>query len=836
MSNKIKNFFSLEKRQGEKNKKILEAELNEFGIAYLDGSFKNDNPSRSRFFLCLIRAVLLFLATFGTVGCMISSVGLKYKIVPVVLCILIVTVFISFIYYNKITFYVGYFVFFGVFVTAIISSYWYVNSGFQAYINVLYEKYSDYFALTSLREATEYISNRELTISVMMIFCATCLAVLLNITISGYMNFLLTFLITFPIIQIGLYINARPAIPYLMMVLAAYITVAILGSSSHYKIPDIGKKNTFVTTRKKNKIYHAYTSDGVSIMELGSIICLFSAVFLLITTGIFYSDFNASSAKNKLKATTDKYLQVIMQSGILGLFDRYESVGGLSNGMLGGVSSVRPDYETDLIITFVPQNTDNFYLKAFIGTYYSGNKFTTNTIFSTTIDPDAPFYANYENTTLEPRNVFCISDYIPYDVSPSKIEIQNVGAGYTYNYIPYYGVDISTPTYDSENSEYSYTAYYQPFEHLLSYESDKHPDADYEAYVHETFLYEYSPLDECLDEFCNEAEISRYADLLADASTDEERQQLTLEVVSLLRQYFISEYSYTMAPGATPYNRDVIEYFLSEQKRGYCAHFASSSTMILRHLGIPSRYVEGYMVTMTEINDGTPVSTDISGWVSEDTLDENFETGVISVDVTDGSAHAWTEIYIDGYGWVPFDFTPPSDEEDVITDFSFGSIFSSLFLTGQQLLGSNEDSSDDGTNDNNIFKFNFASSFSFILVPLAYICAITVIILLILIFKSPLYYMLLCLLALIRHNYAKAIRSDFIIFNEKLKSQKQLEICPSVNDLEKYIYSDKLEEFQAIVNKALYSNASISSDEYHGYRQLKKTIKADMKSKESDAK
>ncbi len=64
---------------------------------------------------------------------------------------------------------------------------------------------------------------------------------------------------------------------------------------------------------------------------------------------------------------------------------------------------------------------------------------------------------------------------------------------------------------------------------------------------------------------------------------------------------------------------------------GFCVQYASAMTWLLRSLGIPARVTIGF-------TRGTPTS---SGWV-----------------LTNRNLHAWTEVYFDGFGWVPFDPTP----------------------------------------------------------------------------------------------------------------------------------------------------------------------------------
>ncbi len=79
---------------------------------------------------------------------------------------------------------------------------------------------------------------------------------------------------------------------------------------------------------------------------------------------------------------------------------------------------------------------------------------------------------------------------------------------------------------------------------------------------------------------------------------------------------------------------DPIRDFLTGERKGNAALYASTAVEALRSLGYPARYVEGYYV---------PVSA-----VGEDG----------SATLTGQNAHAWAEVYFDGVGWLPVDVTP----------------------------------------------------------------------------------------------------------------------------------------------------------------------------------
>ena len=98
---------------------------------------------------------------------------------------------------------------------------------------------------------------------------------------------------------------------------------------------------------------------------------------------------------------------------------------------------------------------------------------------------------------------------------------------------------------------------------------------------------------------------------------------------------FLTQYTYSLTPPITPEGRDFIDYFLFDSKEGYCTSFATSMAVLSRCIGLPSRYVEGFVVKFeNKDNDGF-------------------------YPVKNSQAHAWAEVYIKGVGWIPFEATAP---------------------------------------------------------------------------------------------------------------------------------------------------------------------------------
>lgn len=114
---------------------------------------------------------------------------------------------------------------------------------------------------------------------------------------------------------------------------------------------------------------------------------------------------------------------------------------------------------------------------------------------------------------------------------------------------------------------------------------------------------------------------------------NEKRIRIADEVAAFLSRHYTYSWNLdTIGAGTDP-----VEYFLTTGKKGYCMHFASAGTLMLRELGVPARYAAGYVV-------------------KESAFQAN-DDGTYTATVIDRNAHAWTEIYLEQIGWVPVEVT-----------------------------------------------------------------------------------------------------------------------------------------------------------------------------------
>lgn len=117
------------------------------------------------------------------------------------------------------------------------------------------------------------------------------------------------------------------------------------------------------------------------------------------------------------------------------------------------------------------------------------------------------------------------------------------------------------------------------------------------------------------------------------------------EACSILQDVFNREFAYRYDPPSFPEGREYLQWFLEDAKQGYCVHYATAGVLLLRALGVPARYAEGYIVTQDDYANG-----------------ERTRDGFLKI--PDDHAHAWVEVYDPvGMSWLPVELTPGFSSE-----------------------------------------------------------------------------------------------------------------------------------------------------------------------------
>lgn len=120
------------------------------------------------------------------------------------------------------------------------------------------------------------------------------------------------------------------------------------------------------------------------------------------------------------------------------------------------------------------------------------------------------------------------------------------------------------------------------------------------------------------------------------------------EKALFLTEYLQKNYNYSIDPKYE--TQDYIREFLFDKKEGFCQQFASSLVIMLRGIGVPSRFAVGFVVNVEpDFEDGIPEELIYGN--SPEAWNQNKS-------VFDSNAHAWVEIYVPNLGWIQLEPTP----------------------------------------------------------------------------------------------------------------------------------------------------------------------------------
>ena len=377
----------------------------------------------------------------------------------------------------------------------------------------------------------------------------------------------------------------------------------------------------------------------------------------------FVSNFNINDAKEPIS-------EIRTRSG------ETRSVGGLNHGQLGEVDEIK-FLSTNQLMIRIPENAikEGLYLRGFVASEYKGrswegHKKNNQRVYISLLEEMVYDSFKLMNQTIEFLNnahMFYTSNIQPNLMTFTKgtIEVKKMSGISEQMYAPYYSNyalkshSLSWDLYASlkeDADEYELEFYYntllddevikkiedaQPLDHFRDIKNL------YREFVYNTYTkLPDEGLDRIKDDFLeknNELGISSLQD-----------------AIDYTKEYLHRRTRYDISPGKLPEGEDFVEYFIYENQIGYCSHYASAATIMLRAMGYPARYVEGYKVDL-EMDENTVQINTLDKQlikVYSNGRSEEREVPVIEIYAKDYNAHAWVEVYKDSYGWVPVEFTP----------------------------------------------------------------------------------------------------------------------------------------------------------------------------------
>ncbi|MCM1507650.1 MAG: transglutaminase-like domain-containing protein [Ruminococcus flavefaciens] len=567
-----------------------------------------------------------------------------------------------------------------------------IAEGFKFIYNIIYSDsyHTEIHYYKSLNPLSE-----EQSVTVFFLFCLWLLAMIIYFFTIYHPNPVLPLLATFPILETGLYNGIE--IPIFWGVMTVAYWLALL-SMSTIDIGEINGGNSgFV---RKDNTFFPKRQMRLKVTEKCG---MFIIITILIITAVSacminFSGYKRSDELNRKRVEIRDAVNSFSFENIAESVSRLTSAFGFEfnyeNHKLGTTDRLKFKNTTDLIVTFDQPQNHTIYLKDYIGSSYSNNEWSdlSDSKYKDTIFTDFDKFGVYPQdfASLFSRNI--IPD-IPTNTVWIKSKLRD-----DKSFAPYGTDNFGNLTYDEDRSvsskrknesEFSYKFVSPDNESIASFLGDPMEN------IYSASLVYNDDIKEKLVQYCTENGVfayddvfytesempfyndnyaysngnvliaqllqSRYRDFVyenyLDVPDNENMQEVReayadilsydttyasdkIEVLKAIRERIDEQNTYSLSPGKTPSNRDFINYFLLENHKGYCIHYATSGVMLARMAGIPARYATGYVI------------------VGEDFSNQNHNAdGSYTISVKDNRSHAWAEVYLDGYGWVPFEFT-----------------------------------------------------------------------------------------------------------------------------------------------------------------------------------
>lgn len=413
-------------------------------------------------------------------------------------------------------------------------------------------------------------------------------------------------------------------------------------------------------------------SRRISLKKTGFllVLTLLSAgiLFVCVNPDTYVETSRFSVIKNGFDSAVDKLnIDELFTNGIFGGHSsKVIAAGGLGKGELGKADKISFSGETMLNVT-MPLPKQDVYLKGYAASHYDGDYWS----YSFYNNEYNQFLTNYFNYYYMSDNGFLSVGEAAEDIMsrPYKavgefasnlytISIKNL-SGDNYCYIPYNALITQRQTVEDlmvAGHKYTYNV------DVLLYDFYNFTLQDYsrlyEEKIQEWSGYQWIPFirtdeaDELYKDYVEETclavpddLIRLFDELLPDAPYyGGESPKELLSCIEYVRSYLQEHTKYTLNPGRME-GTDFVTDFLVNKKKGYCTSYASATVLMLRYMGVPARYAEGYRVGFREIAVGS----------------YDRETNEYTFDVKDSSAHAWAEVYVHGIGFLPADTTPAVD-------------------------------------------------------------------------------------------------------------------------------------------------------------------------------
>ncbi len=580
-------------------------------------------------------AVLVSFISFGLIYSVTSAVEIRFSVITVLIAVIISAVLFSVQMCNKV---LPPKVFITVLVFYLLAAYidkHKIYVGFDDIVLYFDKFYSAYYSSKACNVAEWELSQFSSEITYALVYLSIALSFIFSLLLSKKMS-------TFPLVfcsvcasVISVFVGRHPGAVAVLCLLSAVFVILF-----------VGEKYRFITDIKDCHYVFAF-SLGISMIAL-----------VVVT---FFKDFDKTAYSDYANP-----VRTAMDNSVNDVFDYKDDIGENFTGRIGDVAGIEPTYDTMLYVTYVPSDESTIYIKKYNGNYYYDNFFDSQTYVTDTVNDTNEVYYGFDMLMqLETQRntvdngyslMICqpvydydyIDGFFPYSSLPSGLH------GDKYNSVNAMYREI----YELEPSEYTICCEYTPLPEYDVYASGdefREEIPKYDDYLNDTCLQVPEYLEFALENFIDNVSFSELDSL--NVEDFDCVNEYRIACVDEIKKEFNHNFNYTYTPGLPWDDMDAIEYFLTKSRSGYCSYFAASAVMLLRSKGVPCRYAEGYILpySLTE-QKGEYTTFDADEYYFG--FSELKYPRVMRVPVDDSYEHAWIEVYIEGYGFYPFEVTP----------------------------------------------------------------------------------------------------------------------------------------------------------------------------------
>jgi len=371
--------------------------------------------------------------------------------------------------------------------------------------------------------------------------------------------------------------------------------------------------------------------------KMAMVVVLFAVLFFLVLPSYEKGPF--SEAKKDLIRSADRIRYGVDQSL------------SLPDGDFENLQRYEPSTETALEVTM--EKPESLWLRGYVGSVYNGRGWSKDSAQELYKKADLFYWLHKDNFYGQKQLVDAALVSGKELVNHSfGMRVRNVGASGRNIYAPYefyYAKEdlmsdrlIGDITLKNSGffgkREYDYVVLpnivkkypdvinglYSKNQSTASIESFLHIEANYSEFVYRQYTKIPKNTKMWMDKY------------LTELDPQKENVNFTSAKQAIIT-YLTEKTTYTTKPAKSA-SGDFAYDFLFSDRTGYSVHYATAATLMFRYLGIPARYVEGYLITPKDVKS------------AKDNVN-------LKLDGT--HSHAWTEVYLDGAGWIPVEVTPP---------------------------------------------------------------------------------------------------------------------------------------------------------------------------------